>query len=373
MRARAAAAALALAGCGGGSDEAPPAAPPAPLGVAYVQHADGTFDSFLSRFDPAKLAPQGPRAHVGEFHDAWSFSPDRRQVALGQGGQGLGIHVYDLERMREVRAIRTGIAAEALAWLRPRRAVALLQSAEVVAVDPTTGDVLRRRRPRGVRAVCFGGSNSAAATRRGLAVLVPVAPRLLLIDAGGRPHAARLPQGIWRCGGLAIDAAGDRALVVSRAALVAEVDLATMRVRAHRVRGLPRSLGSHGAAWLGDGTLLAARGSSGVWAIDTRTWTSRVLDRRAEAARPAGDVVLAYDGDRLALPRGRGTGLAAYEPGGRRRYRVLRGRQVEDVQVAGARAYALAEGTLYGIDVATGRIAGRRGGLTPGTRIDLLD
>jgi hypothetical protein len=59
------------------------------IGITLREFADGRFETFLSRLDPATLAAQGRRASVGEFHDTWSLSrdPDRhRRTRAGVGG-----------------------------------------------------------------------------------------------------------------------------------------------------------------------------------------------------------------------------------------------------------------------------------------------
>lgn len=338
-----------------------------PIGVVDLEFEDGRFDTFLSHLDPAALRPRGRRADVGEFHDTWSVSPDGRQVALGQGGQGLGVQIYDLARMKRLRAVHTGIAAETLAWLKPRRIVAVLQSKQVVVVDPTTGRILHRQPLRRDDRVCYG--RFAAATASGLVVMLraapDAAPRLIVVDAEGRARSVLLPEGpLWGCGrsGLAVNAHTNRAFVVSRSSLVAQIDLATMTVTYHRVRGTPLRNALPREVYMLDDHQLVASGRdkagrpAGASIIDTATWINRVIDRDAAMAQAVAGTVLAYDGDRVALPSGKRRGLSAYRPDGRKLFNVFKGQQIGYLAHAGTRAYAFDERVVRSVDVTTGRV-----------------
>lgn len=342
----------------------------ATIGVVVREYRDGRFDSFLSRVDPLTLRPRGRRADVGEFHDTWSLSPDGTKVALGQGGEGLGIRIYDVVRMKRVQAVQTGIATQALAWLKPNRLVGVTQGREIVVADPTTGKVLRRSSLGSSERVCYGGPTFSGAAAGRLFLMLraakDAAPRALLVGAEGVIRAATLPKGrLWGCGrsGLALDPAHDRAFVVSRGSLVAEVDLATMSVRYHRVTGetlrdaLPR------VAQLADDRHLVVSGRDAagrpadVSVIDTTTWTNRIIDPRGGTAQAVAGVILSYDGDAVALKRGRG--VAGYSPDGGVLFRALRGRQIGYLAQAGTHAYAFDERDVRAVDVTTGRVIGK--------------
>jgi hypothetical protein len=126
----------------------------APLGL--VRRIDGS-GTVLTRVDPVTLRPRGVGADLPEIQDAWSFSPDGAQVALGTVGQGLGVDVVDLTRRSRGPSIRP-IAAEAVVWLEPRRLGATLQFGRLVVLDPGDGRVLRSRSLR---------ARKACARRRG--------------------------------------------------------------------------------------------------------------------------------------------------------------------------------------------------------------
>ncbi|HEX8085341.1 MAG TPA: hypothetical protein VF529_13700 [Solirubrobacteraceae bacterium] len=379
---------LATTGCGGATRaKRPPAGDGrerSPLvGVVTHYEPDGRYESFLTRLDGASLRPVGPRADVPELHATWSYSPDGRQVAVGTGGQGLGIHVYDVERMRLVRAIRTGIAAEALGWLEPRRLVAALQSGEIVVTDPRSGRVITRHRPRAGDGVCFAEGDASGSAAGGLAILLGARPsrpaRLLLVATDGDVRTVALPAGgRWACdrAGLALEPGGRRAFVLERDGSVAEVDLAGMRATFHRLSGDPlKPASARRLAWLGDGRLVASgrptRGRPpGVSVIDSAEWTNRTLDPDARTVTVAAGLALTYDGVEVDLG-GRGSGLTAYDASGRRRFRVLAGKQVDFVHAAPGAAFAQSAATLRRVDLESGEVGKAR--RVPRTEIVILE
>lgn len=329
--------------------------------------------STLVRLDPLSLARLSKRVPVGEYHDAWSPSPDRSQLALGisapsipaAGHRRVGIRIVDLRRMRVVRDVETGIAATALGWLTPRRLVAALLSGGIVLVDPATGRTLRRWPLASV-------PGASARTRQCLLVLLPdpIATRLALIDGGGRLRLISLAQirievretsiGLLsERAGLAVDTARERAYVFAGDAPVAEVDLRTMQVRYRELQslhpGARRGLvgaGTRDALWLGNG-LVAVSGldlaptpagkvtfrPAGVTLVDTASWSTRTIDAEASAAAFAAGRILAY----AARPPGSRTapftGLRAYTLEGRELFRLFQEEQVWSVRAAAGHAY----------------------------------
>lgn len=360
---------LATIGCGGGAST-PPASSGSPVGIVTRYERSGAYDTFLTRLDPATLRPVGSRAEVPELHATWSFSPGGDRIAVGTGGQGLGVHVYDVEQMRLVRTIRTGIAAEGLAWAEPRRLVAALQSGELAVADPASGRVLSRRRRRAGEATCFAEARASAAVPDGLLVLLASRAgqaRLLLVTPGGDVRALELPDATWGCdhAGLAVEPGGERAYVLSRDGTVAAVDVTTLRATFHGVSGDPlRRATLRRLRWLGDGQLvtwgLAAGGRpAGVGLLDSRDWTNQMLDAGAREATTARGRVLTFDGVEVDL-RGRGRGLSAFDGAGRRLFRALAGEQVEFVHVTGDRAFAQSAGSLRPVDLRSGEVGRAR-------------
>jgi hypothetical protein len=200
--------------------------------------------------------------------------------------------------------------------------------------------------------------------------------------------------------GLAIDAAGRRAFVVTPG-LVAVVDLARLAVSYHEPARASSALawlrdwldpaayakGASGptrvARWVGDGLLAItgadeqlltnARGgtqvrvmAAGLSLVDTRDWSVRTIVDGATDVRVADGLMLATgssshssNGDADAI------GLAAYDRHGDRRFRLFGGRQAWVTQVYAGRAYVGIAGQggdapLRVVDLAAGRSAGVR-------------
>jgi hypothetical protein len=65
----------------------------------------------LARLDPISLKPVSRQVRLGEYHNAWSLSPDRSELALGISAPGrsgrVGILIVDLETMEVVRKVAT--------------------------------------------------------------------------------------------------------------------------------------------------------------------------------------------------------------------------------------------------------------------------
>jgi hypothetical protein len=388
------------------------AAPAEPVGAASpasqrlgVLVAPGGAGAVLTHLAPMSLRPRGRRVAVGEYHRAWSFSPDGSQVALatsmpGAGGR-IGIRIVDVARMRAHKDVATGIAAEALAWLAPDRLVAVLQSGEVVVVDPTSGEIVRRwSMSTGAR---FYFPKSAATPEMLVALLVGTGKlrpaRLVVVDRDGRLRSTRLGRirvgerraandlVVPQSAGLALDPAGDRAFVAGTGARLATVDLDTMRVRYHRLRNPAKTRTRGGAIvssdrralWLGHGRLAVTghdyvSGSgrrvetspSGVHMVDTRRWTSHTIAKRASAARIAAGRLLVY------APRHTpGAGLGIYSRDGRRLHQLF-GNRALDVQVAGRYAYAIGERAVRVVNVRTGKVLHRAGRPPHAGEIELL-
>ena len=346
------------------------------MGVALAAALIGVLSPFdgsaatLARLDPISLRPAGPRVRLGEYHDAWAFSPDGSQLALGNGGQGRvcgrGVCVVDVGDMAVRSDIDAPIAVEALAWVRPRRIVAVLQRGGIVVADPATGAIVRRT------PLPFSSRFDAwAPTRGGVAALMNGRPlRLVVAGGSGAVRVAglrRIRPAVNGSPGLAVDRRGRRAFVVAAGAPVAAVDLRTMRVRYHR-SALPRpprrpGFKSRDALWLGKG-LVAVFGQdsptapAGVHIVDTRTWRGRTVDARAGQAKLTAGRLLVYTSD--VFTRARGVGLRVYSRDGERLVSHVLGNQSLDVEGAGARAYAYRVGgrrrALHVVDARSGRI-----------------
>lgn len=409
----AAAAALAgLVACGGAERALPP-----PCGGATVASTEIATAArgepllgmlmlpdtsvILARLDPLSLEPVSRQVELGEYHDAWSLSPDGRELALGISAPGesgrIGIVIVDPEQMKVVREIEAGGAAEALAWLAPRVLVGGLVRDGTVIVDPRSGEVLRRwpglsfpeasARIRDGLVMLFRGPVRASSAGGATA-----AARLAIVDARGRLRSvvldrielsARYADGVYYADdlGLAVDPARERAYVFAADALVADVDLRTLNVSYHRVDALflapgelagadvrPEDVGARNrrALWLGDGralvvgTELVPAGrenfesiAAGAIVVDTATWSSCTLDAKAGGAAAVAERLLAYGPTSRKMP---GAGLSAYTVQGRKTFHLLDNEQVWYVQTAADRAYVRTRRAAYVVDVMSGKV-----------------
>jgi hypothetical protein len=388
-------AALAASGlCAGEAGQAPF------LGV--VQTA-GNKPAILARFAPQTLKPVSRAVKVGEYHQAWSIAPDGLWLAVARGGQGIGIDIVDLKRMTIARQLRTGIAAEALDWVAPRRLVASLQRGGTVVADPWTGQILRRWR-------AFSFPDASARTPQGLVMLFPRlrpgAPNQPYVRVSGTARLAlvnsrslrsvvlkRVKLSVWSSNGqeyadragLIVDGGRGLAYVFAAGALVAEVDLQTMRVSYHRLNPLLSPPTVNGAQhqsspvarerevrWAGNqnvaifGRDLAigndrkggavAVSPAGVALVNTKKWTWRWLDRSASGAAFAGRRLLVFG---PGWDPGLGVGLHAYLLSGRLAYSAFKGSQVRDVEVARGFAYVRIARAVSVMDVASGKVVNR--------------
>ena len=350
----------------------------------YFQPSHGGF--YASELIPVapvtgrRLPGRGVR--LGDAVRSPVLSPDRRVVAFGGYNFGEVVRV-DLARMRRLPAVKVGgSAVDVLAWPSPNRMLAVTGPGEgklpgpktLRVVDPVAGRVLASR-PLGI---VIATSTSTA----GEAVLVTapakhqgensIGPAHLVIAAPDGairelvlPHVtAGFDLQALRYPGLAVDVANRRAWVIpGGGAPVAEVDLATGGVQdrpalaaATAPAGPPHETGTQNAfqgprrmaQWLGDG-LIAVSGSdaaivgydqadtpAGLRILDTRTWTERVIDPKADDFTLAGSTLL--------------TARNGYGSDGRRRYRLPTG----DSLVRQGRLYVIAHHHVQLRDPVTG-------------------
>jgi hypothetical protein len=365
-------AALAL-GAGPARAQGPPTEPPLGVHESYFGDAAG----FFSSLDPVSLAPAQPAAEVPEWHDGWSFSPGRSQIAFGistgapvnpgPGTSRVGIRIIDVASRQILGDVRLGGFASRLAWFEPRRLVAL-QGSRSLVVDPLTRTIVKSRSVSG--SGC-GGEPPWGRTPRALVTLP--GKRLVAVDRDGRGRSVALRGLPDACGtgsrarrsGLAVDSAGQRAFVLGTAATVPEVDLRTMRARYHRVPASRASAVkySHGV-WLGGRRLAVAHQNSrwvprGVELLDLPAGRRRTLDEGAGGVAFAAGRILTFDGRmQAAAARETSTGMRAWSTSGRQRYRVLAGQRVFALQVAGSYAYARVPGGVRVVHVPSGTVVG---------------
>ena len=321
------------------------ASPRSMLGIDYERGR-------LAWFDPATLTPlPGRKVEMPGGACSWSLSVDRAQLAYSNCERGLVF--VDARTMRRVAAVDVAqrlTTVENLVWLRPDRLLATTTQSTLLVIDPRTRRVLRRVTlpgPVSGRRVLADGRIAYLTSTAG--AFGPA--RVAIADADGNLRVAEVgristgtvydadsrdPHGTVRSAGFAVDLAGARAYVVSPELLVAEVDLATLAVSYHgATRVLAKSIEGpmRSAAWLGDG-LLAVSGADyattgagsarkevsrpfGLYVVDTRTWTVRLVDPAGSWFRQAPGLLLADRGAWEAKHA-----VVAYGLDGTERYRI---------------------------------------------------
>lgn len=349
--------------------------------LAITTPADGSSTTMLQRLDADTLAPVSAGTDLGEYHGAWAFSPDRRVLAVGTFVR-TGVRLIDPASLAITRDIPLSVAAVALGWVSPDRIAVLLQRGGVVVVDAGRGRI-DRRWPLSYSVPCADARQ--AVTPHGVVFVVSSnsgTVRLLRVDADGQLGVVtlsrvRAPSGPGTCGApaLAADPAGRRAVVLASHGPLAEIDLASLSISYHPQRELRRAVGQPAsclpprictakvaAAWLDDKTVVTGltrwtelRGarpvasSGGVAVIDSRSWSARVVDRRA------GDFALAPDKGLLTFGAQR-RGVRAITADGTTRWVALRQRRLRSVTATARRVYALDEAgdRAHVLDEATG-------------------
>jgi hypothetical protein len=411
--------ALALAGvvsaCSAGGDhEAGPTVPQAPrgsvLGIVW-QKDDNTL---LRRFSRSSLTPSSQAVKLGHNGGAWSFSPDESLVALA-GAAPLEIRIVDIRRMRldEVLPLPPDFArppeepaVTSLAWPTERRILALVEwgawSHALVVIDPFERRIVSREAIEGTLV-------ALARTNDGLALLLAplgrIGPaRLLLVDSAGDQRSialADVPAGVETIDpqrsaqglaipALAVDPAGARALVLPAAGPLAEVDLASGRVRYHDVHEPVSLLGrlrnwlqpaaeaktaegpERQAVWVGEhlvalsgrDTHQTAKGDeqttpAGLALIDVRQWTKRILDKRASQFSFSAETLLAYGTTWTDATHERGMGLTGYGLDGQERFHLFENEPIYFVETAGPYAYVWrGRRSPVAVDLRSGKVSG---------------
>jgi hypothetical protein len=338
------------------------AAPMPPLSTVSSTTETQTI---VTRLDPLTLEPIGPSVQLDEFHGGWSYSPDRTEVAFGKSPAGSnsrgGIHIVDVDPIRLDRIVDTDIFVGALAWLAPDRIVGLAGGEAPFAVDPLAAQpapqALSGRGPG-----CPGGGPYVR-TRNALVWLSARGVRT--INGAGRVGAASLRplRAVCQRAGLGAEPGGRRVWVLDAGNRAVSVDLPSMRPTVHRLADAgPRAADYTQVVPLGGGVLAVAYADSharphGAQLVDTRTGRRRTLAPRAGEVRLVGGTLLTLDGggtlNGVRAPSR--NGLQGFTRNGRRRFSLLRGQRVWDVQVSGRYAWAIATNGVTVVDVRRGK------------------
>jgi len=352
--------------------------------LAITTPPDGSTTR-LDRFDPDTLVARAGGLDLGEYHDAWAFSPDRRTLAVGTFAR-TGVRLIDVKTLRVVRDIPMPIAVEGVAWLTSNRLAVLLQRGGVLVVSARTGRIERRRSLSHYGPSCQ--VERQASTRHGAFFVVTTARsgavRLIRVRDGApvrvlNLRGLRAPSGRHTCGTAAFAVAPDqrRALLIA-SGTIADVDLDTLAVRYRDAASLRGVLGQRGdcrrcvarwrAVWPTSDTAAVAhtevRESAG-GRVGERARGSALIDSASWRARPldpnAAEVMATSEGMLLTFGRSR-PGLRATALDASPRWEILSGTRVRGVAIAGARSYVLADapGIVRVLDLRTGALVASR-------------
>jgi hypothetical protein len=352
------------------------ATPPRSPVLALI--GNGTTES-LAWLDPATLRPAAGRrsqVYVGLHDIPHAFSPDGSLLAMGSGRTS-SVVVVDLARMRLVGRLATRFTA-ALEWISPQRLV-LIESARNSSLSAWIVAVEQGRLRIVERLALPAASELTAMSTAGGSIVLLLSPqgelghaRLAVVDVNGvrtvtLEHVAagstvpNDPQAVVHFArpGLATDAVGGHAFVVSGDGSIAEVELESLTVSYHQLEPLARqpeavadggggNLGEGSmriARWVGEGRFVVTGGddmieqspngpvqgheNAGLRLVDTTTWEQTVLDKDVDWFAWTGRFIVGQ-----SYPPRR---LVVFDPNGDLRFR--RTLAANGVQVAGGRAY----------------------------------
>ncbi len=362
---------------------------------------DGTTASRLFYADPVSLQPIPARSLHLDFH--WGDflrSPNGSLLALSRNDapELRFVRLHGL-RFAGAMSFTEGQFVRLVSWPSPHLLLALVDSSQVLAIDPTARKVLWRRSIDGSVIDIQPAPGGVVALAAPAARIGP--SRIVVLGTDGSRRSVLLERvlagfhrnqswqdftGTIRTPGLAVDAGGKRAYVVGASEPVAQIDFASMRVSYHGGdRGLAKAARGprRQATWLGNG-LLAVSGTdssistdvqskvqesitpSGLVLINTRTWTSRSVQRNADTATTVDRLLLAYRSGYDSGTNARvGSGLTIYRLDGRPFAHILGRTPISRVQVQGGLAYAwLTRGSgpsdqVAVVDLRSGRILAR--------------
>jgi len=346
----------------------------------------GAKTNLLIPYDPVRLVPSGSPIRMGQFGHAWSMSPDRQRLVAAAGvrrkGEPTAVRFVDLasQRIEGTVALPGEFSrVTATAWIRGRVLVVVSGSSatRVYAVDPDRRVTVSQIEVPGTVVLGERAWSSlvlllAAPNRIGPATIAVVdqSPRVrtvvlekIAVGTTTIGHGAERRMTIRRPA-LALGPSRQRAFVIGADEPPAAIDLRTLSVRyapmrltaavSKRVEGSVRT-----AETLPDGRIVvgasvygatAAENTAGLWLIDPKDWSRRVLSTNWTWFRVAGGLIFA---------RGEtGVGLRIIQPSGSAR-ELFRTGSVARVTVVGPRAFVTFFGTNIKaavVELGTGRV-----------------
>jgi hypothetical protein len=308
-----------------------------------------TASAKVVRLDPRTLKPLAnvPSITVVGPVRAWALSPDGSHAALASD---TALITLDVSRLRVTR--RSGYIDVSYGLLWPSDALLVAVGASGI----------------GMEFAVFGCRGCGIAIDTNLMDFVEVPEGVATLAAANSVHVTSAASDDDLALGqmpadaafdVAVDAAGDRLFVVAATGLVAEVDsLRTLprvvpRTAYHAVT-LPPQLsnapaGSFHAAWAGNGRIALWGATAGLWLLDTRAWTIKLIDARATDAEPTPQGLLAWTPGL--------SGVSLYRPDGTLRFHSLGAHSVQTVETSDSFAYVEADGR-YSVDLRNGRSTG---------------
>jgi hypothetical protein len=341
----------------------------------------GMGDARISERDPRTLGQRGPAIPLDKWEFVAGLSPDGSLLALtAMNASPRSIRFLDVvrKRWRGGAVPLPTLGAGTVRWADDRTVIVLGERPD--GLRAVFVDAERRRIVRAVRVPGHLGAQYAEPTPAGMALLLnPLTWRQLgpVLVGVIRPSGAVKVVEIDRIVEGFVERARRPALIadptMSRAYVfggldepVAEVDLRTMAVRYHTLRGvgpLSGTLGSdrHGT-WVGPGRIAivgfddsrTATLRLGLSIVDTRTWRLRRIDRASDFMAKSGELLLGLRPD---------GSLAAFDVNGRRRFTLAEQVfQVGAVATNGQYVYAYnlapgSKGTALVVDARAGGIS----------------
>jgi hypothetical protein len=346
----------------------------------------GAKTNLLVPYDPVRLVPSGSPIQLGRFGHAWSISPDRQRLVAAAGvrrkGEPTAVRFVDLESRRiEGTVTLPGESgrATATAWIRGRVLVVVSASSatRVYAVDPDRrvtisqiefpGTVVLGERAQSSLVLLLAAPNRIGPATIAVVDQSPRVRRVVLEKiAVGTTTSGTGPDRRFtiRRPALTLGPSRQRAFVIGAGEPPATIDLRTLSVRYAPVRltaaANKQVEGSiRTAETLPDGRIVvganvygatAAENTAGLWLIDPKDWSRRVLSTKWTWFRVAGGLIFA---------RGEsGVGLRIIQPSGSTR-ELFRTGSVARVSVVGPRAFVTFFGTNIKaavVELGTGRV-----------------
>ena len=329
-------------------------------GLVYPAHVN-PWPVSLARLDPSTLAPVARLRLPGRFVGFAVPSADGRRVAV-VAPHDVVVRLYEgLTLRRVVRVGLPGAEVRSLGWPAPDRLVAIVQRMSrpyaryvraryAVGVDATSGRVLFRTPfEQRLSLTGEGSSQGQVALLYQSSSLLARRARIDVVAPDGTVRSVPLHFGRGRSvhlvAGLAVDPVSPRAYVVLSGGRVAVVDLRSLRIAYHTIAALPaatasaadfvtlraETFDSHSLVVSGLFLLRssASERPAGLAVVDTRTWRSRVIDRRATRFAVAGDTIVTA-----------GRGITGYRADGSHRYHLLGAARISMLQIVQGRAHA---------------------------------